>query len=40
MAATPTHRASTGERINTSETTGHLTKTLSERGIRLTDSVA
>jgi Fur family transcriptional regulator, ferric uptake regulator len=36
MAATPAHRASTGERINTSETTGHLTKTLSERGIRLT----
>jgi len=36
MAATPAHRASTGERINTSETTGHLTKALGERGIRLT----
>src|SRR5215475_5644334 len=36
MAATPAHRASTGERINTSDTTGHLVKTLSERGIRLT----
>ena len=35
-AATPSHRASTGERINTSETTGHLTKALGERGIRLT----
>src|ERR1700740_3015811 len=36
MAPTPTHRASTSERINTSETTGHLTKALGERGIRLT----
>src|SRR5207249_5755321 len=36
MSATPAHRASTGERINTSETTGHLTKALGERGIRLT----
>ena len=36
MAATPAHRASTGERINTSDTTGHLTKALGERGIRLT----
>ena len=36
MAATPSHRASTRERINTSETTGHLTKALGERGIRLT----
>ena len=36
MAATPSHRASSGERINNSETTGHLTKALSERGIRLT----
>ena len=35
-SATPSHRASTGERINTSETTGHLTKALGERGIRLT----
>jgi Fur family ferric uptake transcriptional regulator len=36
MSATPTHRASTGERINSSETTGNLTKALGERGIRLT----
>ena len=36
MPASPAHRASTGERINTSETTGHLTKALGERGIRLT----
>jgi len=36
MAPTPAHRASTGERINSSETTGHLTKALGERGIRLT----
>jgi Fur family ferric uptake transcriptional regulator len=36
MAPTPAHRASTGERINSSETTGNLTKTLGERGIRLT----
>src|SRR6476620_9381655 len=36
MAVTPAHRASTGERINSSETTGNLTKTLGERGIRLT----
>src|SRR6516225_6355594 len=36
MAATPAHRSSTGERINTPETTGHLTKALAERGIRLT----
>src|ERR1700745_190725 len=36
MSPTPTHRASTSERINTSETTGHLTKALRARGIRLT----
>ena len=36
MSATPAHRASTGERINTSETTGNLIKVLGERGIRLT----
>ena len=36
MPVTPPHRASTGERINTSHTTGNLTKTLGERGIRLT----
>lgn len=36
MAATPARRVSTGERINTAETTGKLTKTLGERRIRLT----
>ena len=36
MPPTPAHRASTGERINASDSTGHLTKALSERGIRLT----
>lgn len=36
MAATPARRASTGERINTSQTTGQLTQALGERGIRLT----
>src|SRR5215475_11281309 len=36
MAPTPAHRASTTERINSSETTGPLVKTLGERGIRLT----
>src|SRR5271168_1553195 len=36
MSASPAHRASTGERINTAETTGKLQKTLGERGIRLT----
>ena len=34
--ASPAHRASTTERINSAETIGPLTKTLSERGIRLT----
>jgi len=36
MSATPAHRASTGERINSSESKGKLTKVLGERGIRLT----
>jgi len=36
MAASPAHRASTTERINSSETIGPLVKSLSERGIRLT----
>src|ERR1700752_971938 len=36
MSATPAHRASTGERINSPETTGNLIKVLGERGIRLT----
>ena len=36
MAAIPAHRASTGERINISEGAGHLTKAISDRGIRLT----
>ena len=36
MAASPTHRASTGERLNTSETTGHLRQAIRKRGIRLT----
>ncbi len=30
------HRASTGERINTAETTGKLLKTVAERGLRMT----
>src|SRR5271156_4869015 len=36
MAASPTHRVSTGERINTSETTGKLQQAIRERRIRLT----
>jgi len=36
MSATPAHRASTGERINSSGTKGNLIKALGERGIRLT----
>ena len=36
MAASPAHRASTTERINSAETTSPLIKSLSERGIRLT----
>src|SRR5271156_6719986 len=30
------HRASTGERINTAETTGRVQKTVAERGLRMT----
>ncbi len=36
MPAVPNHRASTGERINTAETTGNLQDTLGTKGIRLT----
>src|SRR6201997_3175035 len=36
MPAVPNHRASTGERINTAETTGSLQETLAKKGIRLT----
>src|SRR4029077_4654747 len=36
MAASPQRRVSTGERLNTAETTGRLQKTLNGRGIRLT----
>jgi len=36
MSASPMHRASVGERINTSDATGNLQQSLSERGIRLT----
>jgi Fe2+ or Zn2+ uptake regulation protein len=36
MPAAPQHRASTGERLNTAETTGRLQQTLSAKGIRLT----
>jgi Fe2+ or Zn2+ uptake regulation protein len=36
MAATPTHRVSSGERINSSDSTGHLQNALRQRGIRLT----
>src|SRR6202790_752419 len=36
MAASQLHRASTGERLNTAETTGRLQQTLGTRGIRLT----
>ena len=36
MTATPTHRVSSGERLNSAETTGHLQKALREKGIRLT----
>src|SRR5246500_3963208 len=36
MSASPTHRVSAGERINSADTTGHLQKTLREKGIRLT----
>jgi len=36
MSATPSHRVSSGERINTAETTGNLQQALREKGIRLT----
>jgi Fur family ferric uptake transcriptional regulator len=36
MAASPAHRASTGERINTSETTGKLQQAVANLGIRMT----
>jgi len=36
MSASPTHRVSSGERINSAESTGRLQKTLREKGIRLT----
>src|SRR6202171_5101620 len=36
MAASPSHRVSTGERLNTAETTGRLQQALGERGIRMT----
>ena len=36
MASSLSHRASTGERINTAETTGKLQQAISGRGIRLT----
>lgn len=36
MAVSPSHRVSSGERINTADTTGRLTQSLSQRGIRLT----
>lgn len=36
MAPSPSHRVSSGERINSAETTGHLQQALRQRGIRLT----
>jgi Fe2+ or Zn2+ uptake regulation protein len=36
MAVSPAHRVSTGERLNTAETTGKLRKAIRERHIRLT----
>jgi Fur family transcriptional regulator, ferric uptake regulator len=36
MSVSPSHRASTGERINTAETTGRLQQTMAQRGIRMT----
>ena len=36
MPASSQHRASTGERINTAETTGRLQQAVGKRGIRLT----
>lgn len=36
MAVSPAHRVSTGERLNTAETTGELQKAIRDRHIRLT----
>ncbi len=36
MSIVPTHRVSSGERLNTAETAGHLQQTVRQRGIRLT----
>ena len=36
MAATPSHRVSSGERVNAAESSGHLQNALRQRGIRLT----
>jgi Fur family ferric uptake transcriptional regulator len=36
MAASSTHRASVGERINSAETTGRLQQAVGQRGIRMT----
>jgi len=36
MAASPAHRVSTGERLNTAETTGKLQQAVAVRGIRMT----
>jgi Fur family ferric uptake transcriptional regulator len=36
MAASPVRRVSTGERLNTAETTGKLRQAMAERGIRMT----
>ena len=36
MSVSPSHRVSTGERLNTSETTGKLQQAIRERRIRLT----
>ena len=36
MAASPSHRVSTGERLNTAETTGKLQQAAGARGIRMT----
>src|SRR5271154_5136349 len=36
MSVSPGHRVSTGERLNTSDTTGKLQQAIRERGIRLT----
>src|ERR1700741_1540215 len=36
MPASPAHRVSTGERLNTAETTGKLQQAAATRGIRMT----